>query len=176
MLNIIEPKNHQAYQTRIDSFLSLLKIYQNFSPSPEELQDGTFIIASDNEYGVYGGALLLEKSVWDLEHGIRQIVLTFQPDTNNLWTGLIGFYREHERSFSTAKILEGYLDFYHDLLEAFNDFGNKKEINFLCLTLNPIEHLKLKNHGFWEYVGKVLPQESSDGLFHGILSLTGRAK
>lgn len=177
MFNIIEPKDHQTYQAHIESFLSLLNIYQNYSPSPEEGQEGTFIIASDNEYGVYGGVLLLEKCIWDLERKIRQVVLTFQPEIFSVWNGQIGFYRDlHEGPFSTAKILQGYLDFYQDLLKALNDFGHKKGINFLCLTLNSIEHLKLKKHGFWSYVGKVLPHESSDGLFHGILPLSGRVK
>ncbi|EKE10505.1 MAG: hypothetical protein ACD_16C00019G0003 [uncultured bacterium] len=176
MLNIIEPKDHQTYRTQIDSFLSLLNIYQNYSPSPEERQEGTFIIASDNEYGVYGGVFLLEKCIGDLERKIRQKVLTFQPDTLSVWTGQIGFYRDHEGLFSTIKILDEYLNFYQGLLKALNDFGNEKKINFLCLTLNSIEHLKLQKHGFWNYGDMVLPHESSDGLFHGILPLSGRVK
>ncbi|MBY0272275.1 MAG: hypothetical protein K2X02_02505 [Alphaproteobacteria bacterium] len=174
MLNIIEPKNYRAYQTRIDSFLDLLKVYQNFSLPTEELEDATFIIASDNEYGVYGGTLLLKKDIWSLERRIRDIVLTFQPEMDTLWTGRIGFYRGHESPFSLANNLEKYFDFYRNLLEAFNDFGNKEEITFLCLTLNPIEHLKLNNYGFWEYVAKILPHESLDALFHGILPLSRR--
>jgi len=176
MFSIIEPSDHKVYQTRIDSFLNLLKIYQNLSVPMEELEEATFIIASDNEYGVYGGAILLEKRIWSLERRIREIVLTFQPETYTLWAGRIGFYRGHESPFSLANNLEEYFDFYRNLLEAFNDFGNKKEINFLCLTLNPIEHLKLNNYGFWEYVTKVLPHESLDALFHGILPLSGRIK
>jgi hypothetical protein len=173
MLNIIEPKDHKKYQTQIDSFLNLLKVYQHFSPSPEELEDATFIIASDNEYGVYGGALLLKKSVWDMELGIRQMILTALPDMEDVWTGVIGYYKEHEGPFSGKKALEVYLDFYGNLLDVFNDFGDEKKINFLFLTLSKLEYLKTKNHEFWEYLYTVLPEESRDGLFHGILSLDG---
>ncbi len=176
MLNIIEPKNHRPYQKRIDSFLNLLKVYQHFSIPMEELENATFIIASDNEYGVYGGALLLKKSVWDLECGIRQMILTALPDMEEGWTGIVGYYKEHEGPFSGKQALEVYLDFYCDLLKVFNDFGSEKQINFLFLTLSKLEYLKTKSHKLWEYVYKVLPEESSDGLFHGILSLNGKGK
>jgi hypothetical protein len=174
MFNIIEPKDHKTYQKRIDSFLNLLKVYQHFSIPMEELENVTFVVASDNEYGVYGGALLLKKSVWDLECGIRQMILTALPDMEEVWTGIVGYYKEHEGPFSGKQALEVYLDFYCDLLKVFNDFGNEKQINFLFLTLSKLEYLKTKSHELWEYVYKVLPEESNDGLFHGILSLDGR--
>lgn len=176
MLTIIEPKDHGAYQTQIDSFLNLLNIYQNYSPSPKVWEQGTFIIASDNEYGVYGGVLLLEKYTWNLEIKIKEIISTFQPETRGVWTGLIGFYRGHDRPYSEFKILRGYLDFYENLLKALNDFGIEQEIDFLCLTLNPIEHIKVQKYGHWNYICKVLPDESLDSLFHGILPLSGRVK
>ena len=174
MLNIIEPKDHKTYQKHIDSFLDLLKVYQGFSIPLEELENATFVIASDNEYGVYGGALLLKKSVWDLELGIRQMILTALPDMEEVWTGIIGYYKEQEGPFSGKQALEVYLDFYCNLLDIFNDFGNEKKINFLFLTLSKLEYLETKNHELWEYVYTVLPEESSDGLFHGILTLDGR--
>ncbi|MBP9692758.1 MAG: hypothetical protein KBD90_05475 [Alphaproteobacteria bacterium] len=174
MLNIIEPKDHKTNQKRIDSFLDLLKVYQSFSIPTEELENATFAIASDNEYGVYGGALLLKKSVWDLELGIRQMILTARPDMDEVWTGIVGYYKEHEGAFSGKQALEVYLDFYCNLLDVFNDFGDEKQINFLFLTLSKFEYLKTTNHELWEYVYTVLPEESSDGLFHGILTLDGR--
>lgn len=176
MLNIIEPKDHLANQKRIDSFLSLLKVYQDFSIPLEELENATFIIASDNEYGVYGGALLLKKSVWNLELCIRQTILTYQPDADEVWTGIIGYYKEHEGPLSGKQALKGYLDFYCDLLKFFNHFGNEKQISSLLLTLTQVEYLKSKNHKLWKYAYKVLPEESTDGLFHGILLLAGREK
>ena len=174
MLNIIEPKDHKTYQKNIESFLNLLKVYQRFSIPTEELENATFVIASDNEYGVYGGALLLKKSVWDLELGIRQMILTALPDMEEVWTGMIGYYKEHEGAFSGKQALEVYLDFYCHLLDVFNDFGDEKQINFLFLTLSKLEYLKTKNHDLWEYVYTVSPDESYDGFFHGILTLDGR--
>ncbi len=176
MLNIIEPKDHRANQKRIDSFLNLLKVYKGFSVPLEELENATFIIASDNEYGVYGGALLLKKSLWDLELGIQQMILTAQPDMDEVWTGIIGYYKEHEGPFSGKRTLEAYLDFYSNLLKVFNDFGNDKQIDFLFLTLSQVEYLKTKSQELWEYVYTVLPEESRDGFFHGILSLDRRGE
>ncbi|OJW47944.1 MAG: hypothetical protein BGO67_08725 [Alphaproteobacteria bacterium 41-28] len=40
------------------------------------------------------------------------------------------------------------------------------------MTLEPGEYLCTEAIGLWPYVLKVRFQDSSDGLFHGILSLT----
>lgn len=176
MLTIIEPKDHKTYQVHIDSFLSLLAFYQNYTPHPQDWNDGTFIIASDNEFGVYGGAILLKKSIWELEHKLRQIILTIHSDIKTVWTVKIGFHREHEARLPKIKILNGYLNFYQDLLKAFNDYGNRKGIDFLCLSLNAVEHLKLKKYGCWHYAGTISPDESLNKQFHSILVLSGRVK
>lgn len=172
MLKIIEPLDQKDYQIQIDSFLSLLTIYQNYSLLPQDWENGTFIIASDNEFGVYGGALLIQKSVYDLDQKLKQLILTFQPDTNIVWTIRIGFYREHEAHSPKIKALNSNLDFYQNLLKTVNGLGIKKRIDFLYLSMNVNEHTKLKKYGFWHNAGTVFPHESLDNHFHSILVLS----
>lgn len=171
MLNIIEPKDHQSYQSRIESFLDLLQIYQNFSLTTEEREKATFIIASNNKQGVYGGALLIKQDISVLEKRISQTILTFHPEAKNVWTGVIGFYGECDNNIFPTKALELCLDFYLDLLESFILYGSKRNFKYLCLTLNVNEYLKMADYAFWEHIAKVLPQASSDYFFHSILSL-----
>lgn len=172
MLNIIEPLDQKEHQVQIGSFLNLLTIYQKYSPLPQDWNDGTFIIASDNEFGVYGGALLLKKYACDLSQNLRQQIHAYMPDINTIWTARIGFYREHEVHFSNIKALNSYLGFYQDLLKAFNDLGIKKKIDFLYLSINTNEHIKLTKYGLWNCPRSIFPHESLDNHFHSILVLS----
>ena len=72
--------------------------------------------------------------------------------------------------------LDGCQKFYQDLLEKFMEFGQKTKADFLYLTLCPFEYERTKNKGFWTYVLEIKPEESPDGLFHGILPLSAQQK
>ena len=50
-------------------------------------------------------------------------------------------------------------------------FGKKEEADFFILSLRPAEFIKIKTHGHWPFLIEILPNASSDGLFHGLLAL-----
>ncbi len=172
MLNIIEPKDHQSYQLLINSFLDLLTVYQNHSLSLEELENATFIIASDKKRGVYGGAVVLKRDISVLEKNINQTILTFQSDTKDVWTSIVGFYGEHhEGKVFRLKDFEFCMDFYRDLWDAFIVFGKTEKLKYIYVSLNVPEYMKMEKYSQWEYAVKTSHHESLDSLFHGILSL-----
>lgn len=201
MLNIIEPKNHRAYQARIDSFLSLLKIYQNFSLPQEDLKKATFIIASDAERGVRRGALLCKKKVGALDQRIAHLISVLHSKTRKVWTVSL-FLEEGEPATSSCidklelsgsvsqrvisenpasqrltyqslesqsldpKGLES-----QTLLKKLIKFGKKQKASFLILSLRPTPFLKIQTYSHWPYLLEVQPEDSADGLFHGIVDL-----
>lgn len=172
MLNIIEPNDHQSYQPLVDSFLDLLTVYQNYSLALKELENATFIIASDKKRGVYGGAVILQQNISVLEKNISQTILTFQPDTKGVWTSIVGFYGEHhEGKVFRLKDFESCMDFYRDLLDAFIVFGKAEKLKYLYISLNVPEYIKMEKYSQWEYAVKTSHHEALDSLFHGILFL-----
>jgi len=62
--------------------------------------------------------------------------------------------------------------FYKELLERFIEFGQQVNTTFLCLTLCPYEYQRIRDKGFWPCILEIKPEDSPDGLFHGILSLS----
>ena len=171
MFNIIEPKDHHAYQSRIDSFLGLLKVYQSFSLVPEEKERATFIIGSDNKRGVYGGAVLYQQKIHGLYNNIGKIVSNFQPERESVWVVRLGLYLEDDESSCTFETLELRESFYQNLLKLFIEFGEKEDLDFLILTLCSSDSNKTKHYGNWPYILEIRASDSSDDLFHGILSL-----
>src|SRR5687768_7010275 len=122
MLNIIEPKDHGAHQARIDSFLTLLKMtlsecYQNFSLPSEELSKSSFMIASDNERGVYGGALLCKKKVGELDEKIVNIITAFQSSKRKVLTANFCLCLEEEEVLSSLEKLEFFQNFLQSLFK-----------------------------------------------------------
>lgn len=63
--------------------------------------------------------------------------------------------------------------FYRELYEGFVEFGRIKGIGFLIMKLSPKVYNSTKIYGLWPYVVELKPDNSLDGLFHGILPLTG---
>lgn len=170
MLNIIEPKDHNSYQSRIDSLLGLLKVYQSFSLPVHEKEKATFIVASDNELGVYGGAVLYQQKVHDLYKDLGKIVSNFQPERQSVWVARLGLYRGDE-PYSTLEELDFREDFYRNLLKTFIDLGKKENLDFLVLTLCSSDAYTTKHRFYWPYILEISTGDASDNLFHGILSL-----
>lgn len=173
MLNIIESKDHQAHQSNIDSFLDLLKVYQSFSLAVEEKEQATFLIASDNKFGVYGGAVLYQQKVSELYKDIGKIISNFQPRRLDVWVARFGLYRGDE-PYSSLEELDLREGFYRNLLKYFIEFGEKENLDFLTLSLCSSDFYQTKHHRPWPYILEIRAVDSSDGLFHGILFLNSQ--
>jgi hypothetical protein len=176
MLNIIKPDDHFLYEEDIDSFLRLLKIYQSFSLDTEEKENATFIIGSDDKRGVYGGAVLYRQNVDELYNSIGKIVSNFQPGRQEVLVARIGFYIEHDESMFSIETLDLRESFYKNLLKIFMELGWKNHMDLLVLKLCPPEFYQTKRYGYWPYIIEISKSDSSDGLFHGILSLAPRTE
>jgi hypothetical protein len=171
MFNIIEPKDHQSNQVLINSFLGLLKVYQSFSLPSEVKEEATFIIASDNKRGVYGGAVLYQQQVSELYNNIGKIITKLQPDKQMISAARLGFYAEPDAFSYSFEAIDLRKSFYKNLLKQFVEFGEKKNVDFLALTLCSADVCNTKHYGYWPYIVEIKASDSSDDLFHGIVSL-----
>ena len=173
MIKIIEPKHHRFYETSIELFLELVKRDEekkNRAPlfTPEELARSTFIIVEDKHWGISGGAILCQRPIQTLQPSIKNIMSTFLPYQQQMWVGSLYFNREaHHGNNHILNPL-----FYYDFLESLVLFGIKKDVSALSLILSPQECFHTKSKGLWPYLFALTPQNSFDGLFHGVLPLT----
>lgn len=172
MLKVIEPDSHCYYRSRIDFLMGSMRLYQNIPLTTEEQKRATFIVGTDEASNIYGGAILYKKSVRGLQAQLTNVVSTLSPQVEDVWGGTLSFLIAEKASALPTDRANDTQKFYKDLFKNFVEFGHQKEIGFLCLTLNPFEHLRTKNRGFWPYILEVKPQDSLDGLFHGILPLS----
>ncbi|MGC8483797.1 MAG: hypothetical protein ACP5OE_09165 [Thermodesulfobium sp.] len=171
MLNVIEPQEQDFYKHTINSYLNLLKIYQNFELSSEDKSNATFIIAEDEGRGVYGGALLYQRQVTSLHEKIAKIILSFQPERQEVWGGLLCFCVEDNESVFTLNTLDLYQSFYQNLYRAFVTFGEQKNLDFLAITLRYKDYRNIRTYGHWPYLLEVPPHDTPDSYFHGLLDV-----
>ncbi len=172
MLKTIAPKSQYYYRSRVEVLLGAMRLYQDIPLIPEEQAISTFIIGENHEAQMYGGAVLYQKGVGDLHPRLAQIVSSLDPHKEDVWVGTVSYFTDNNKPLMSAQEHSASQKFYKTLFEAFLEFGHQQKAGFLCLTLNPSEHLRTKNKGFWPYVIEVTPQESLDKLFHGILPLS----
>lgn len=182
MLKIIEPEFHENHGHTIDSLLGLLKIYHNFSLSPEAQDQATFIIAEDKTRGIYGGAVLypqkisssLELAANDTdEETLGKMFSAFQPKGQVYWTAKICLCmggKEHSSAFDNLDLC---LSFYKNLYKALTEFGIAKDIEYLSFTLYVPETIMVLPYEEWPYLLEVRLTEDKDEFLHGILSLKG---
>ncbi len=134
-----------------------------------------------SEEEIYGGALLYQRNVSDLPLAFQHFVFVSSQETLTesplIWGSTTSFFMSpYSHSPLRNNELDGCQKFYQDLLEKFMEFGQKTKADFLYLTLCPFEYERTKNKGFWTYVLEIKPEESPDGLFHGILPLSAQQK
>ncbi|MBY0292588.1 MAG: hypothetical protein K2W92_04795 [Alphaproteobacteria bacterium] len=169
MFRLIAPKKCHEQESRIGSFFNRVK-----NPHIPEFflknhTNATFILTQNECKGIYGGAVLLKQSFSSLHKSIQKSLVSFTSATSEMWTCTIFLHLEDDHlSVNFESLCKS---FYQNLYKTLADFGLKENIGFLCLTLLPGEYLCTEAIGFWPYVVEVRPQDSLDGLFHGIVSL-----
>lgn len=171
MLTPIEPQDHLDFKQKIDSFLNLLKIYQKVDLPQETQKKATFIIAENNDFGVYGGAVLYPKKVELLYNKITHLLLRFAPKLEEVWFLKLCFSMEPKEGYLTSDILDLYESFYQNLHKLLQRWGHKKKTTFLVLSLGYKEYCDSKTYGSWPYLLEIPPMEAPDHRFHGLLLL-----
>ncbi len=184
MLKIITPQDHDGHQLLIGPFLNFLKIYQNFSLPLEVQERATFLVAENDEKGVYGVAILYPHplaSTFDLaaneseEESLNKMFSAFQFREKEYWRARIGLYvGDINCSDSLSKALELCDHFYQELYDAFKALGSRKSVDYLPFTIHMADVLLTLPHKEWPYFLEVRVDDYSPNYFHGILSLNGR--
>jgi hypothetical protein len=173
MFKIIEPKHHCFCATPINHFMDLVKSRHAFGLSKHDQNQATFVLCDDKIKGACGGALLFQKKVEDFPYKISNTLLDFIPPKEKAWECIVSLSINDSSLWATNE--EGYFcqQFYRNLYNNLVDFGKKESTGFLCVSLDFQEFLCTEGVTLWPYIFELKPQQSSDGLFHGILSLTG---
>ena len=130
---------------------------------------GTFLVFSHEEKELIGGAYLLNQGVSSVYPRIDPLIRKLLSPHSNLWVGTVflcteehGFSKEYEFLCKT---------FYKTLHQKLVEFGQRENINYLYMILEPGESLCTEVLGAWPYVHQVPLNDSSKGLSHHILSL-----
>lgn len=169
MFHVYEPDDHCLCSNLINPFLNDLP--EGFLLSPSDLQQATFILLPEEFKPIQGGAFLLKKKIGSLHAILRKKLQPHFPLMQDVWAGTICLRLPNDigaRDFeSICKI------FYPMIYEDLVAFGIKEKASFIYVTLTPVEHLSTEVMGFWPYVLAMRADESSDGLFHGVLALKG---
>ena len=167
MFQVIEPQYHCFHKARIDSFVGLLKEYQLIDFSFEDQNNSTFILVEHGEEKVFGGALLLKKEVRELQEDIRKKISSLAFHEKFVWKCSVILHIANKDVLSSDDEFELFFQtFYRALYQTLVEFGNKKDMGFLYIFLDPGEYLCTEQTGLWPYVIELKPQESLDGLFH----------
>jgi len=170
MFITVPPQNQASHKAFIDPFISFIKDDSRLKQSFRGHKKATFILTQDEAKGVYGGALLLKERMDIVRRNLGKDMAYFIPKTGEVWTCTVCI-----RATINDYVLQYdslYASFYRQLYEKLTEFGMKEKTTYLWMILLPVEYLSTEHLGFWPYVFQVRPQESLDGLFHGILSLT----
>lgn len=174
MFKIIEPKYHCLSMPSINHFTELIKPQKSFGLSKQDQNGATFVLCDDRKNGAWGGALLLKKSIDEFPYEVVNALSGFVPRKEGIWKCVVSLVFEKESPLSTTNEGDHFCQiFYRNLYNNLVEFGKKQGTGFLCVSLDFGEYLCTEGLIFWPYVFKITPQQSADGLFHGILSLTG---
>jgi hypothetical protein len=174
MLNIIEPRDHHLHKSKISSLLNFLKIYQKFSLLPEEKETATFIIAENEKFGVYGGAVVYLKDVKRLYHKLAAPLLEFLPKKEQIWCVRLCFSADQNDRVLILETLKLCEDFYVGLYKILYALGQKKRENYFALTLRTQDHQNTLTYGRWSYLLGISSYDASDYHFHGLLALSSK--
>ncbi len=133
--------------------------------------NSAFIIAKRKEGNVIGGACLFKKGLKNIQEDLSDLVTTL-PLQGHVWE-CPDIYLEPSYS-SKKKESDNFSQiFYRGLYETFVEFGKIKKVGFLIIKLDAKIYVSTKEFGLWPYVVELKPKNSPDGLFYGILPLSG---
>ncbi|OJW54970.1 MAG: hypothetical protein BGO67_05120 [Alphaproteobacteria bacterium 41-28] len=170
MFTTVLPQYHASHKAFVDPFISFIKDDPRLRQCFRGHKKATFILTQDEAKGIYGGALLVKERMDVVRRNLGKGMAYFIPKTGEIWTCTV---------YIQAKINDYILQydslcasFYRQLYGKLIEFGMKEGTTYLWMILLPVEYLSTEHLGFWPYVFQVRPQDSLDGLFHGILSLT----
>jgi len=180
MIQIIHPKGQHAHQQKIGALLDLFKIYHNFHLSSELKENATFMIAEDDQRGVYGGAVLYPqkndylnfKSEYKDEAYLEYIASAFQSRRKEIWTARICLcIGQQNSSTPPLELIDLCESFYKNLYQELTIFKKKKRLGLIAFTLKLADVYETDAIQKWSVVYEIKLKEKSDGFLYGILDL-----
>lgn len=175
MFKIIGRRSHGAQKVSIDSLLDLFKVSQNFSLDPKVRAKATFIVAENDQYGIYGGAILFPHqnsypnfTSKDKELFVR-IFSFLQPRRKKLWMARICLCVGQDPSSPSLELIDLCESFYDTLYQEIESFRNKKKAGFIAFTMRLADLYHTDALKKWAYLCEIKLKEISDGEFHGII-------
>jgi len=172
-LNIFESERKIFKNRPIDLIEKKIKCFQGLKIISEE-QDGAIFIIAEGRESLIGGARLVRTKLKNIQEDVRELVTTL-PLEGYVWECSSVFF-EVTAEYSASGEPETeyfYQSFYRGLYDGFVEFGKMKGVGFLIMKLASEAYVSTKEFGMWPYVVELKPDNSPDGLFHGILPLTG---
>lgn len=167
MFTTVLPKSHDLHRGSLTLFEKMFDNNLNLNTPFQDKEKATYLIEDNTREGYVGGAILVKTKMSSLHRkmGYRDMALTCHKE--EVWTCSISLQIQNAAFDFEAMGKAFYQRLYRELVS----FGAKNDVNFLYLILDPGEYLCTEALGFWPYVVENRPQESMDGLFHGLLSL-----
>jgi len=106
-----------------------------------------------------------------LDERIEAVLSTLHSKSRKVWfVQLCACMVECEKLSREDKITL-FKSFYSSLYKKFMTFGKKKKTNFLVLSLTSSDCVITSTYQEWPYILEVLPNDTLDNLFQGILAL-----
>lgn len=141
----------------------------------EDPKNILFVIAKEREKKVIGGACLLKKTLNHIQEDVRELIATLTFHNDHIWECSSIYFEPVLKNFIPGVLdqKDYFQSFYRELYEYLAEFGNKQDVPFLVMKLATDIYIATKEFGAWPYVVELKPNKSPDGLFHGILPLTG---
>lgn len=174
MLNVIEPKEHILCQNEIDPLLRLFKVYQGFELSAKTYEKATFVIARDEERGVYGGSIFFPQKVKELDQELSAFLSISENRT--IWCARLCLCTEQDDHFTTLEALERGQNFYTDLYDILSVLGDRRGTNCLPLKLHLKDYQNSRTYGNWSYFAKLSPNNLSPDYVYALLALLDKKR
>ncbi len=171
---IIESTTRIFRNNLIKAMIEHMKFSQGIEISWKNRVAPVFIVAENRTMKVSGGACLLKKNMFEINEDVREILPARPLYSNAVWECSSVYLNSALGSPlpNTPETEVFFQSFYQGLYEALLEFGEKKDVSYLIMQLSADTYVSIKKFSSWPYIAEFSPQNSCDGLFHGILPLT----
>ncbi len=172
---IVESVQQISRNRVIKEMKEKIRFSQRIEFSSKNKVNQTFILAESQGKKFFGGAYLLKKNLDEIQEDLRDLVTTLTSQNEHVWEcSSIYVDPSFQQSLFIRPNAEVCLQtFYRELYAKFVQLGLKNKVNFIIMKLAIDVYDLSKNIGLWPYVVELNPHTAVDGLFHGILPLTG---
>lgn len=167
---------HQTFKNDLIHFMAKkMKLLQGNNFSLRDQQNIIFIITEEVKKGIMGGACVLKNELVNIQEDVRELITTLAHNNGYVWECSRVYIETPSKHIplGTPESQHFYQAFYRGLYEGLVKFGKKKRVGFVVMKLTAEDYASTKEYGLWPYVVELRPENSPDGLFHGILPLIG---